>query len=453
MPPRTHQPEPALSLFSSICVIAGIIIGVGIYEATPDIAASMSSSAALLGVWCIAGIISLCGALCYAELSSTYPEEGGDFVYLSRAFGPALGFLFGWANFLIIRPGSIAAMTFPFANYFAVLCDPLARGSLANIRITVYAVLAVIVLSLLNIIGVRFGAWTQNALTIVKVTGLLALAALAFLAPGAADALASSTPASGFNPGLALILALFCLGGWQEICYAAAEVREPKRNLPRVLVLGTFCVTVLYLLISAAFIHALGYTAVSASKAVAADTLHALYGAGAAKLASLLIAVSALAAVNGMIFAGARIFYAAGQQHRAAGYLAEWSPRFNTPARSLAVQGLLSTAVIVFAGSFRQTLIYTTTVVWLFFLLTGLSVAALRRKDPQTPRPYRVSLYPVPIAVFCAACIYVAWSAAAYDPRGTLVSLALLVLGLPVYWLSAKSPSESGGAEESRNSP
>ncbi|RKX39879.1 MAG: amino acid permease, partial [Verrucomicrobia bacterium] len=260
------SPVKALSLFDSTCIIVGIIIGAGIYETTPVVAACMGGWIGVMAVWLAGGLLALCGALCYAELATTYPHQGGDYVYLGRAYGPWAGFLFGWSQLAIIRPGDIALMAFVFARYAATLYAPF-----PNIG-TFYAALVVVVLTLVNMMGVRESKWTQNALTVVKVAGLLFVIVAGLLAPGG-QGLPRAGGFSGDGLKLAMILVLFTYGGWNEMAYVAAEIKQPQKNIRRALVFGTVAVGALYLLVNGAFLHALGYDGLAASEAVAVDAV------------------------------------------------------------------------------------------------------------------------------------------------------------------------------------
>ena len=434
-PPLPAAPRPQLSLFDSTCIIVGIIIGSGIYESSSMVAGCMGSGAGTLAVWLAGGLLALCGALCYAELASAWPREGGDYVYLTRAYGRGTGFLFGWAQLLIVRPADIALLAFVFARYALSLSDPFGGDKRP------YAAGAVIVLTLLNILGVRAGARTQNVLTVVKAGGLVALVVAGFLAPGPAAAPAALDVPPWFGPQLALILVLFTYGGWSEMAYVAAEVRNPQRNILRALLLGTGAVTALYLLVNGAFLHALGYAGMSASKAVAVDTAAALLPDAAGRLIAALVCISALGAVNGLVMTGARITYALGADHAVFGALGRWDPRQGTPIRALVVQGAISLGIVFVAGDFVKTLLYTAPVYWLFALATGLSVFVLRVREPGAPRPVRAPGYPVTPILFVLACAFMICSCVTYAIGNMPWSLAvlggMLGVGMVVYWITA----------------
>jgi len=442
-----EAPKKELTLFDSTCLIVGIIIGAGIYEVAPTVAKGTSSWWGFVAIWAVGGLLSLCGALGYAELATTYPKEGGDYVYLSRAYGRWAGFLFGWLQLAVVRPGDIAGMAFIFARYARTIYDPfpdaMARydllpfQSLAGAAVPwshlIYAVAAVAVLTVINVLGVPQGKWTQNVLTTVKALGLLAIVAVAVAGPGrpASSAVADQAPLS-----LALILVLFTFGGWNEMAYVAAEVKNPSRNIVRALVLGTAAVTVLYLLVNGAFLHTLGFAGVASSKAVATDTVSAMFPSIGAAIVSALICISALGATNGLIFTGARISYAVGVDHRVFRALGQWHPRTGTPVRALLLQGVIAAGLIVILGSFVNAILYTAAAVYSFYLATSLAVVVLRFKEPNVERPYRVTAYPLPTIVFCGVCVFLIYSAAVYKPEVAAGALAIFLLGLPLYWLS-----------------
>jgi len=423
-------PARSLSLFDATSLIVGIIVGAGIYQMAPDVAKGVDGALGLFGIWVLGGLLSLCGALCYAELATAYPEQGGDYVYLNRAYGDWAGFLFGWVQLVVVRPGDIAVMAFAFATYADAIVTALTGGA-SPVATSAYAVAAVVVLTAINVTGVRQGTWTQNLLTVAKTVGLLLIVAAAFAGGGAPPA---AVPAERVPFGLALIFVLFTYGGWNEMAYVAAEVRDPDRNIGRALVLGTSAVTVLYLLANGAFLVALGHGGLAASTKVATDTVAAVLPEAAALLVSALICVSALGAVNGLVFTGARISYALGRDHRLFARLGRWHPRLGTPVTALTVQGAIAIGLIATLGSFVGAVLYTAAAVYAFYLATTLAVIVLRRKDPQRPRAFRVPAYPVTPIVFAATCALLIWSAVDYKPAISLATLALVLLGLPVWW-------------------
>jgi amino acid transporter len=414
----------------------GIIIGVGIYQMSPAVAKGVHCWWGVLAIWLAGGLLSLFGALGYAELASAYPQEGGDYVYLSRAYGRWAGYLFGWIQLTIVRPGDIAVMAFAFAMYARTIYDPLANYQFSYSQ-RIYAAIAVVILTAINILGVKEGKWAQNILTTVKALGLLAIVGVAVVAPQ------HSPTAEIFEPfpiSLAFIFVLFTFGGWNEMAYVAAEVRNPRRNIVRALVLGSVAVTVLYLLVNGAFLYTLGYRGLATSEAVATDCISTVFPETGGRLIGALVCISALGAVNGLIFTGARISYALGAGHRTFGILGRWHGRTGTPIWALSVQGAIAVALIVIFGSFMDTILYTATAVYLFYFATSLSVIVLRYKEPKVERPYRVTGYPITTLIFCSVCVFLIYSAVSYawnEKQGSLILLlAVLSIGVFLYLLT-----------------
>lgn len=450
-------PRRQLSLFDSTSIIVGIILGVGIYQTAPDVAKGAGCWWGVLLIWLVGGLLSLCGAMNYAELATAYPRAGGDYVYLSRAYGRWAGFLFGWIQLVLVRPGDIAVLAFAFATYALRLWNPGAAleafiasaaggaeqlgGAAATgwgepLALRLYAGGAVLTLTMVNVLGARAGAWTQNLLTVVKALGVLAIVGVGLFGPSAPPATAD---AGGFPLRVALILVLFTYGGWNEMAYVAAEVRSPERNITRALLLGMAAVIVLYLLLNTAFLSALGYAGLAGSKAVAADTIAATFPRWGGRLIAALICISALGALNGQVFTGARILYALGADHRAFRALGCWDAVAGAPQRALVLQGIVAMALILVLGSFIEAVIYTAAAVYLFYGATSLSVIVLRRREPNVARPYRVTGYPLTPVVFCAVCGLLIYSAFVYRPWLSAAALSIAALGLPVYWLTRKS--------------
>jgi len=442
----SSTPQKTLTLFDSTCLVVGIIVGAGIFETAPAVAKAAGSVGGMFALWVVGGLVSLAGALCYAELATAYPREGGDYVYLTRAYGRWAGFLFGWIQLVIVRPGDVALMAFVFARHAMPLFLPGAdvkhgAGLAAMLSL---ACGAVVVLTAINIVGVRQGKWTQNVLTVVKIGGIVAVLAIAACArPGAADVPA---PTIADSPGtllgtvlvlaVALIRVLFTYGGWNEMAYVAAEVKRPDRDILRALVLGTVSVTVIYLAVNAAFVHTLGLDGLARSEAIGRDLGDALMPRVGGRLVAALICISALGALNGLIFAGSRISYALGSEHRLFARLGRWNPTTGTPIAALVVQGMLAVAIMVGFGSFDRTILYTAAAVYSFYAATSLAVIVLRRREPKVARPYRVTGYPLVPLFFAASCGALIYGALTYKPIEAGISAVIVLVGLLVYWVS-----------------
>jgi amino acid transporter len=438
-PSPAAAPRRQLSLLDCTSIIVGVIIGAGIYETTPIIAANVPDLAALVGVWVAGGLIALVGALCFAELATAYPHEGGDYVYLTRAYGPGTGFVFAWADLWVVRPGSIGFIAYVFARYANQLLPLDQRyGSI------VYAAGSIVILTAINILGVQEGKWTQNVLTAAKVLGLSVVFAVGFLGPATAEAMpAVAAGATEYSYKLAMILIMFTYGGWSEVAYVAAEIRDPRRNILRALVVGIGLVSLIYVAANLAFVAALGLDGVRRSPAVAAEVLSRRFTGGAGQAISLLVCLSALGAINGQLFTGARIYYALGNDHPLLARLGRWSPRLGTPVWSLAAQGVVTLVSVVGFGLYpegpRRLIVFTAPVFWFFFLLVGIAVFILRRTDADAPRPYRVFAYPWTPLLFCFSSLFMLYNTFAYaiDNKSfeALWAVAILAMGyLLSFW-------------------
>jgi amino acid transporter len=459
-----------LGLFDAVSIIVGIVIGATIYKSPQLIMSSVTSPAWGLGAWALGGVLSLIGALCYAELASTYPRSGGDYVYLSRAFGRWCGFLFGWAQLAVILTASIGAMAFVFGDYAVRVWEPPESVASREVWTALLAAAAVAVLSLTNILGVVLGKWTQNLLSLVKVVGLGAIVVVGFK-HGQADVLAAPAPAGTTSFGMAMIFVLYAYGGWNDAAFVAAEVRN-RRNITRALLLGTALVTVIYLAVNVAYLRALGFDGMRASWTVAADVGKMVPGVDGARAISVLVMVSALGAINGLIFTGSRVYAALGAENSIFALLGRWSPLFGSPAWALLIQAAIALAMIAgvgtpfgrdaidaamlrlvhekmpwdrYFGGFDTLVSGTAPVFWGFFLLSGLSLFALRQRDPDIERPFRVPLFPLLPLIFCGTCAYMLYSAIDYAKYVALIGAVPLAVGLPLYWLSR--PTGAGGSD------
>lgn len=451
LPAVRQQDETSrrLSLFDSVCLIVGIIIGAGIFETSPLIASNARSLAILFAIWTAGGFISMLGAFCYAELGSAYPQAGGDYNYLSKAYGPWAGFLFGWMQTVVVRPGDVAVMAFVAANYGAPLMgDPSAKLPLA--------LGSVILLTLVNIAGVQFGKTTQNVLTVLKVTGL-------FIVFGVAIGNGNDMPAperlweptGNLDVGLAMILVLFTFGGWNEMAFVAAEVKSPDVNIARSLCIGISTVTLLYVLVTFSFVAVLGHAGLAESSTVGRDLIATVWPNRGPALMSGLIVISALGSLNGLIFAGSRITYAVGRDYRLFSALGRWNPKTRTPVLALTMQCVLACTLVVVLGSFTDTLLYTAAPVYAFYLWTSIALIVLRYREPSSRRPFRVPLYPIIPLVFAGSCSYLIYRAITYKPEHSAWATAIILLGLPIYAMAGRSSlatsSASGGKNDSQS--
>ncbi|MGH7518514.1 MAG: APC family permease [Gemmatimonadales bacterium] len=428
-PAHAPRPAPALGLGDAVAMIVGIVVGAGIFRAPSLVAANAASETAVLVAWAAGGVVALAGALCYAELASTYPSAGGEYHFLNRAYGGRLAFFLAWGRLAVIQTGSIALLAFVFGDY-ATRVLPLGAYSAA-----LYAALVVVMLTAVNVAGVRQSARTQTTLTVVEVAGIATVIAVGLALPGAGAAAggpAAAAPPSSTAVGLVMVFVLLTYGGWNEAAYLSAEIKG-ERTIARALVLSIAIITVLYLLVNAAYLRALGLAGMAGSEAVAADVVRQALGEKAARGLSVLVAVSALTSANATIFTGARTNYALGQNVRVLAALARWDPRTGTPRVALIVQAAVALALVAFGTLARkgfETMVeYTAPVFWLFVCLVGISLFVLRRRNADTPRRFRVPFYPLTPGLFVAAAAYLCYSSLAYTGIGALAGVAVLASG------------------------
>lgn len=408
-----------------IAVCVGIVIGAGIFRTPSLVAGASGSEAVFLLTWLAGGALSIIGALCYAELAAAWPNAGGDYHFLGRAFGWRLAFVYAWARMSVIQTGSLALLSFVFGDYMNQLL-PLGPNGPA-----IYAAAIVVGLTALNWIGVRQGAGAQLWLTVLEVAGLMAVivAGLLIVPPAAAEASVRSESALG----LVMVFVLLTYGGWSEAVYLSAELRGARRRIAWALVASLLIVTVIYVLANLAFLRALGLSGTAESDAVAAELMRGAFGPGGAAAISLIVAISALTSANATAITGARTAFAVGRSFSALGWLGQWSGERDTPGNALLAQGGIA-LLLVLAGAFapdgfRLAVEYTAPVFWLFFLLVGISLFVLRIREPDADRPFRVPFYPVLPAVFCATSAYLLYSSVAYTGASAWVGVAVLAVG------------------------
>jgi amino acid transporter len=456
-PTPKGAPRETLGPREAIAIVVGIVIGAGIFKAPSLVAMNSPSEAWMLGAWVLGGVVSIIGALCYCELATAYPSAGGDYHFLHRAFGRHVSFLFAWSRFSVITTGSIALLAFVFGDYMTQVL-PLGPWSAA-----IWGAASIIALTWLNVRGVRQGAATQVALTMLEVGGLVLVfvagivAATQGLGASAPQAAAPAAPAAVFALpafGFAMVFVLLTFGGWNEGAYISAELRDRQRNMVPVMVGSLALVTLLYLAANWAYLAGLGLGGMAKSKAVAADLLGIVFGKTGEVLISLMVAIAALTSINATMIVGARSNFAAGRDWAALGRLGEWVDDRGTPVNAMLLQGGFALALMLLGlatgGGFSTMVEYTAPVFWLFFLLAGLSLFVLRVREPDTPRPFRVPLYPVLPLVFCGACAYMLQSSLGYVGGNTFLGVnaawvGVAVLGVGVLLMIVVSRGQAPG--------
>ncbi len=424
-----------LGLLDSVVVVAGGIVGVGIFANPSNVARVVSDPVLILLMWALGGGIALIGAFIWAELASRFPHVGGQYVYLQRAYHPLVGFLYGVALLCIINGGSLAAVSILFATYVDRSLVPLGP---AGIRVAAAAALAG--LTAINVVGIRAGKWTNNLLMGVKLLGMLALVALAF-GRGAA-------PASHFDPSpsvvvghasirlllTALVPILFAYGGWQSCANIAAEIKDPARNLAKANVLGVIVVVVLYLSLNLAYLWVLAPSDVAASTAVAADVARAVAGAAGARFVALLIVVSSLGFLAVVILTGPRLYYAMAADGLFVGRAARLHPRYHTPVYALWFQATVS-LVLLTTNTYDQLLSYVVFADWLFFGLTAGALMIVRQREPEpggeiAPMPG----HPVTTAIFIVVAAGIVVNSFFAFPAQSLIGSGILAAATVAYF-------------------
>jgi len=439
-PPVAAAEQPqllrALGLWETTAIVMGIMIGSAIFIVPAEITREVGSERAALAVWIISGLLSLFGALSFAELASMFPQAGGQYVYLREAYGHLVSFLCGWTFFLAVQSGGISTVAVGFAQYFADFFP------INPIEQKIAASLAIVVLTAINYRGVREAGWVQSILTGAKVGAMVALVALGFaLVHGPArGTLELPTPAGwGFlsSFGVAMVAALWAYDGWNNGTFAADEVKSPERNIPLGLILGTAAVVLIYILLNLVYYHVLPLLTVAQSPRVAAETGMHLFGRRGAHWVSLAIIVAMLGCVNGMILAGARVYYAMARDGLFFRWCGNVHPKHHTPHLSLLFQAAWA-ILLVLLGTYEQLFTFVIFAGWIFYALTALGVIVLRHSQPNLPRPYRVSGYPFVPAFFVLAAAAFILNTILARPLESGIGTGIVALGIPAYLIWRK---------------
>ncbi len=393
-PGHAAAPRPVLSVFDGVMIIVGIIIGGGIFTFPPLVAGMTGSVEWMFGAWLFGATLALIGALCYAELATTFPNAGGDYYFLTRAYGKDLSFFFAWARVLVITTGSIALLAFVFGDYMSRVFWLGAQSS------TIYAVLIVVALTAVNIAGLKESARTQNLLSGLLVLGMLMVVIAGFVAPatGAAPAPAASNAVPTLF-GTALLFVLFTFGGWNEAAYISAEVRGGPRSIVKVLLLALLLVTSIYVLFVAALLVGLGFDGLKSSQAVAADVARNAFGTFGEKTIGAVVALAALTSINATMIVAARTNYSLGNDWPVFRFMSRWNSERDAPVAAYLVTGAISLTLVLLAtvnkSGVKFMVDFTAPVFWFFFLLTGIALFVLRFRQPHVARPFKVPAYPV----------------------------------------------------------
>ncbi len=437
-PPRNAVLERQLGPVAATSIIVGGIIGSGIFISPSIVAREVGAPGLSLLVWGLAAIIAVCGALCYAELSAAFPETGGTYVFLKRAYGaPIVAFLFGWTAFFASFTGAIAAVATAFAEYAGFFLARVIPYDSFSKRMV--ALSCIVLLTALNYVSVRWGAKTLNAATLLKVLALVGVVAVGLLGgAGSPDRFVPLLPSDLRGVGLlavmgtALIPALFAFNGWTYASYVGGEVRRPQRNLPLAVMVGIGIVLVVYLLVNVAFIYVLPFDQLVRSTRPAADVVETVLGPVGGGLVAAAVMVSTFGAANAVLLACARIYYRMSRDGVFFKALDRVHPRFRTPANAVVAQGVVASAFAL-SGTFEQILTYYAFIDYAFFSMAVAAVIILRRKLPDLPRPYRVWGYPWPAIIFLSVMAWYLANTLTHRFAESMVGILLTLSGVPFY--------------------
>jgi basic amino acid/polyamine antiporter, APA family len=439
-PAHTAAPKPVLSVFDGVMIIVGIIIGGGIFTFPPLVAGMTGSVEWMFGAWLFGATLALIGALCYAELATTFPNAGGDYYFLTRAYGKDLSFFFAWARVLVITTGSIALLAFVFGDYMSRVL------SLGTQSSTIYAVLIVVALTAVNIAGLKESSRTQNLLSGLLVLGMLLVVIAGFVAPATSAAPAPAPAASNAVPalfGTALLFVLFTFGGWNEAAYISAEVKGGTRSIVKVLVFALLLVTLIYLLFVAALLAGLGFDGLKSSQAVAADVARNAFGTFGEKAIGAIVALAALTSINATMIVAARTNYSLGNDWPVFRFMSRWNSKRDAPVAAYLVTGAISLVLVLLAtvnkSGVKFMVDFTAPVFWFFFLLTGVALFVLRFRQPHVARPFKVPAYPVLPMIFVGTCAFLLYRSLLFTLENRAVQAALYVMAAGVVvWLIAR---------------
>ncbi|MGD8426090.1 MAG: amino acid permease [Balneolaceae bacterium] len=435
--PKTEgRPLPIFNNLSAIAVVVGIVIGIGIFRLPQMVAQNSSTPLQYISFWIAGGVISIIGALCYAELASKKPDAGGEYFFLREAFGPSAGFLFSWGRMTVIQTGSIALASFILGDYASVLYR------LGPYSSSIYASLTVIGLTGLNIWGTSPSKNVQNFVTTIIAIVLITAGIYGLLIAAEFPAGSFSDVLPNSSAGSAMIFVLLTYGGWNEGVYLSAEIRDVRKNISRILLIGLGTITFIYVLINAAYLHVLGLETLRNSDTIGVALSNKLIGSRGAVVMAVVVIISALSTANATIITGARTNYALGRDFSMLNYIGQWNSSFNSPTNALLVQGAVSLGLVLM-GSLTPEAVstmvdYTAPVFWFFILLTTASLFVFRKYSDQDEDSFRVPLYPLTPLLFIMVCLYLLYSSIVFTGWGSLVGIGILLLGVPVYFAAKK---------------
>ena len=445
---KKHPPklERQLGLFDSSMMVIGIVIGSGIFMTTGLMAYALPSVSLILIVWVLGGLQMLAGALTYAELGAAMPKAGGQYVYLREAYGPLPAFLFGWVAFIAYLTGTNAAIAVAVAEHLGSFYPSISThnniidiGSFSISGGQIFALSIILILSLINYLGIVFGKWIQNIFTVLKIGSILLFALAGFFISTGNHLDLSLNPTNMSigsiitGMGIALVAVNWTVGGWEYVTFAAGEIKNPKKNLPLALMIGTIVILALYFLINIAYLKVLPMDSLIGEIKVGEATARALYGPGIAGVFIVVVIISMFGSLNGNILVGPRISYAMAKDHLFFSKAADVHPKFNTPGNAIMIQGFWA-AILTLTGTFEELITLVVFVNFMMWIAASSTVFVLRKKQPDLERPYKVWGYPYVPAFFILFSSAIMVNTFFVSPEQSIMGLGLTLLGIPAYW-------------------
>jgi len=434
---KSPQPESKLkqklTLFDMTMIAIGSTIGSGIFLTPSIIAKALPSPKWIILVWIVGGLLSLSGALTFSELGAMMPRAGGVYVYLSRAYGGLVGFLYGWAYFLVVNTGGIAALAVAFSTYFAYFVP------LSPVGIKTFAICGILLVTVINVLGVKYGAIFSDLFTVLKLLGIAGVVIIG-IGWGSVRTTDFSAPLPHLPHGLGSALALamvgvlWSTGGWQHATFTAGEAKDAKRTLPVAMILGTIAVTVIYFLTNIAYMFLLSPSRIAASERVAADAVQVVLGSFGGTIISLAIFISAFGTTGIYTLTAPRIYYAMASDGLFFRKVAEVHPKCHTPAFAIIFQSVWAIVLILFWGTFENLISYVFFTDWIFFGLTAASIFIFRRRFPDAERPYRTLGYPLTPLFFIAISAWFVLNTLVEKPAQAWAGIGFLLVGIPVFY-------------------
>jgi len=440
-----------LGLFDSTMMVVGIVIGSGIFMTTGLMADALPSASLILIVWLLGGVQMLAGALTYAELGAAMPKAGGQYVYLREAYGSLPAFLFGWVAFIAYLTGTNAAIAVAVAEHLGSFYPSISNHNIVigfdYFSISggqIFAISLILILSFINYLGILFGKWIQNVFTILKIGSILffALAGL-FISTGnhidfSINPTSMSIGSILTGMGIALVAVTWTVGGWEYVTFAAGEIKNPKKNLPLALIIGTALILVLYIMINIAYLKVLPMDSLIGELKVGEATAKSLYGPGIAGAFVVVVIISMFGSLNGNILVGPRISYAMAKDKLFFSKAADVHPKFHTPGNAIMIQGLWA-SVLALSGTFEEIITLVVFVNFMMWIAASSTVFVLRKKQPELERPYKVWGYPYVPAFFIIFSSAIMINTFFESPQQSLMGIGLTLLGIPAYLYWKKS--------------